>query len=519
MQYSLFKDETRTKRIEEIPIDKLSISQYNPRKTRSKDYIEKLAERINHNGYEITRALWVYPNNGKYEVFAGGTRLEASKIAGLDKVPSVIHDGYSDEEIIKLADEDNENDEYHEKVSITDMWASYKALADQGWTQERIAKAKGVSQNFVSYRINLAELPESVLDKFITTPNLNERHGRELLRLSPGDNLEQWITREQIMLEIIKEIGDYAIADKFKKKVDKYNKLIEIASGIADKLDPNDRKLFIQKLADKEVRSQSGIKDIASEITYIITERKKREEEKRRLQYEQAEKERIEAERKERLAKYRDQWFADNAILYHGDLLEASQPIKDESVDFIFTDPPYDRKSVADYEKLAILAARVLKPGGSLITYAGHYALPDIFELMTPHLNYVWTIALIHTGGTSSVPGANVRVKWKPLLWFAKDGERSTEFIDDLFVSKPPEKELHEWEQDISEAQYYIEHLSKEGDTILDPFLGSGTTLLAAVSIGRKGIGIDRQTSAIDISKDRLDEYFSERFESLDIGE
>jgi ParB-like chromosome segregation protein Spo0J len=74
-----------------------------------------------------------------------------------------LHTGFSDEEIVRLSDEDNENDEYHKAVPCVDVWLSYKSLADAGWTQERIAKAKGVSQSQVAKRLQYSELPQSVL--------------------------------------------------------------------------------------------------------------------------------------------------------------------------------------------------------------------------------------------------------------------------------------------------------------------------------------------------------------------
>ena len=43
----------------------------------------------------------------------------------------------------------------------------------------------------------------------------------------------------------------------------------------------------------------------------------------------------------------------------------------DSSIDLIFTDPPYNGDSLLLYKDLARLADRVLKPGGSLITYFG----------------------------------------------------------------------------------------------------------------------------------------------------
>ena len=45
---------------------------------------------------------------------------------------------------------------------------------------------------------------------------------------------------------------------------------------------------------------------------------------------------------------------------------------------------------------------------------------------------------------------------------------------------------------------------SNIGDIVLDPFCGSGTTLVAAQTLGRQWIGIDKNPSAIDLCENRL---------------
>ena len=52
-----------------------------------------------------------------------------------------------------------------------------------------------------------------------------------------------------------------------------------------------------------------------------------------------------------------------------GDFRDVSKDIPDNSVDLIFTDPPYSKEYLPLYEELAKLAIRILKPGGSLVFY------------------------------------------------------------------------------------------------------------------------------------------------------
>nr|WP_297932603.1 DNA methyltransferase [uncultured Lachnoclostridium sp.] len=56
---------------------------------------------------------------------------------------------------------------------------------------------------------------------------------------------------------------------------------------------------------------------------------------------------------------------------------------------------------------------------------------------------------------------------------------------------------------------------SNEGDTILDPFLGSGTLLRVCQQTGRFGIGIDNNEEYITMAKQRLNEEFI-GFDSID---
>lgn len=175
-----------------------------------------------------------------------------------------------------------------------------------------------------------------------------------------------------------------------------------------------------------------------------------------------------------------------------GDYRECGSVVANNSVDLIFTDPPYDRKTVPQYADLAAFASRVLVDGGSLITYLGHYALPEILPMMTPFLTFWWINAVVHTGGNKTFPGKFVHVGWKPLLWFVKGGRMSKKVVRDCIISTPGDKAVHhEWAQGEDEARYYIEHLSRKRGLIVDPYVGGGTTGVCAAKAGRRFIGFE----------------------------
>src|SRR5439155_20365432 len=169
----------------------------------------------------------------------------------------------------------------------------------------------------------------------------------------------------------------------------------------------------------------------------------------------------------------------------------------------IFNDPPYAIEYLHRYEWLGKFAFRVLKPGGSLITYLGQYAiLQEGNAVVSSGLRCIWTHAVLHTGGVASQHAPQVFVTWKPLLEFVKGNSlRTTDFMkDSVVVSEPPNKALHEWAQSPVEAEHFISRRTVEGDTVLDLFMGSGTSGIAALSLNRQFIGIEIEPERFEVA-------------------
>lgn len=192
---------------------------------------------------------------------------------------------------------------------------------------------------------------------------------------------------------------------------------------------------------------------------------------------------------------------ADPEILpgvYAEDFFTGSERIADESVDLVFTDPPYDKDSVDLYRKAAKVAARILKPGGSFVAYSGQKYLPEVYGLINhPALRYWWTFAGVHAGGNQMLQKLGIRCGWKPIVWYVK-GTRGnvSEVLADV-VTGAREKEHHDWQQSEAEALHFIEKLTFPGGLVVDFFLGGGTTKVACDRLGRRFIGfeIDRDVA------------------------
>ena len=100
-----------------------------------------------------------------------------------------------------------------------------------------------------------------------------------------------------------------------------------------------------------------------------------------------------------------------------GDIAEVYRNLP--QVDAIITDPPYDKAGVPLFGTLAQVGAHLLRPGGSLLTEAGHIHLPAILAEMTKvsGLNYHWTLAYLLPGNhNAQIYGRKVGIRWRPIL-------------------------------------------------------------------------------------------------------
>ncbi len=70
-----------------------------------------------------------------------------------------------------------------------------------------------------------------------------------------------------------------------------------------------------------------------------------------------------------------------------------------------------------------------------------------------------------------------------------------------------PEKTIHPCQFPVELVERCVLGLTKEGDTVLDPFVGTGTSVIAAIKHGRNGIGIDKDPSFIRLAKDRISRF------------
>jgi DNA modification methylase len=193
--------------------------------------------------------------------------------------------------------------------------------------------------------------------------------------------------------------------------------------------------------------------------------------------------------------------------LFIGDARElALEHIEPESVDLIYTDPPYPKEFHYLYEWLAQEAVRVLKPDGFMIAYAGPYWKDVVMQYFDAQLQYFYDFIMLHKGRTSILYPRKILSRYKSMLCYHKNGERPlpNRQVLGLWEGTGEDKRYHHWGQEEQVVRYHLECFSDEDDLVVDYFLGGGTTGAICKEMGRKFVGFEIDEESFDISSRRI---------------
>jgi site-specific DNA-methyltransferase (adenine-specific) len=213
-------------------------------------------------------------------------------------------------------------------------------------------------------------------------------------------------------------------------------------------------------------------------------------------------------------------FIADGDVnIYHGDCRDILNELPSESIDMVLTDPPYGvgyrgrwcsdwDELIGDRDPAELYTAysqlfRVLKPNSFCLSF---YGWPDA-DL------FVGAWKLLSFRPVSHI----VCVKNNIGLGYFARGRHETAYL--LAKGQPPRPQLaasdvFEWEREsptyhpcqkpLQVISRLLATFSPENAVILDPFMGSGTTLLAARNLGCRAIGIEIDERYCQVASDRL---------------
>jgi site-specific DNA-methyltransferase (adenine-specific) len=244
--------------------------------------------------------------------------------------------------------------------------------------------------------------------------------------------------------------------------------------------------------------------------------------------------------------------------LINADVLEGMKTLKSESVDFVFADPPYflsndgftvkSGKAVSvnkgEWDKSFGFEAemnfheawikeclRVLKPNGTIAISGTYHSIYKCgYLLQKLNCRIINDIAWFKPNGAPALAGRNFTASHETILWASK-GKNSKHVFnygisknwdvenDKLYfkgkqmrsvwsIPSTPKREKSEGSHPTQKPLELLKRLiaicTNEGDMVLDPFCGSGTTGVACVLLKRNFIGIDLDKNYLDLSDKRM---------------
>jgi site-specific DNA-methyltransferase (adenine-specific) len=191
--------------------------------------------------------------------------------------------------------------------------------------------------------------------------------------------------------------------------------------------------------------------------------------------------------------------------IYHGDCREILPTLKG---DLLLTDPPYgvgleydngvdDSLDAAKrlYFDFLSIAENVVPIA---LTTVGCFELEKyLYATLPPRWRLCWR------KGITSRPSPVGFTDWEPVFVY---GTKVHRHAHDLFTAQPERMGSfgHPCPKPIKFALWLIARFADEGATVIDPFMGSGTTLRAAKDLGRKAIGIEIEEKYCEIAAKRL---------------
>lgn len=176
---------TNENEIEKLPIGKLIVNPYQPRKKFDEESIGELAQSIKEHG--IIQPIVVRKKGTKFEIVVGERRFRAAKIAGLKEIPAIVKD-MTNEQMMEVAILENLQ---REDLTPIEEAEAYQSLIDQlKFTQEDLANRLGKSRPHITNTLRLLQLPEKVRN-LVNEGQLSMGHGRALLGLKNKRKIEE----------------------------------------------------------------------------------------------------------------------------------------------------------------------------------------------------------------------------------------------------------------------------------------------------------------------------------------
>jgi DNA modification methylase len=459
--------------------------------------VDRIVNNIKENGFYDAKVLSVVPDpneKDQYIVADGNHRYYAIQEVGIPKVPCVI---FENADIVEIAVKGNSAEDVYAPMDLFDWLDIIKQLKSKGLTQQEIGDKIGWSRSKVGdYQRILNETVAKVLD-FCK----DHQKDRETKKVSDAtfDFTEGWFRSSGLYdLNPLHQLG--ALRWFIKKKcpskkilTDKTDKLKEIEEQIElikEDLNPSIDPTDLLKAVKKGEYTIDRLKDVIEQVNQE----------------------------------------AKNRAIFGVNCLPELKKLDTASVDCLITDPPwgvefkpprqtdnpeFDKtldKVLNLLEEVLNECKRVLKSNAHIYIFFPTSFYCEFRALLSKFF-HVYPIPIVWYKNNHNPCDFKKRyASTYETIFFCKmeNGdvrELNNKVSPDVLEYNKPRNKYHDCQKPVDLIQEFIQNSTGEKESVLDPFAGSGSTLLAAAKEDRFYIGFEKEDSYESEFKRRVGEF------------
>jgi ParB/RepB/Spo0J family partition protein len=492
-----------------VSLNRIVVSGDNPRENFNEEEIKALGQNILEHGQIQPILLRPIPGTVNYELVVGERRLRACMAVGLPEIDADIREltDYQAKEI-RLIENIHRSDlsDAEKGDGFLALWRSADCPCE---TLKELAEKLQINYDTATtlWLPKAKKLSEKTKQLLVSTDtNFSDKHAQYLLKYPhvTQDKLAQTVINKKLTSRQLQELTRKHDANPKANLEDLADEVLGLPKTVTIPVTAltMEQKQAIQK--EKENKP----KPVQPKTKIRVHKIKPKKEKK------------ITGPYQPQVLTIPELKLKTIAKIKHADALAFLNTVPDKSVDLLLTDPLYSTDQEVSEETMQgwlYASLNKLKDSGQAYIFTGAYA----WELFT-YLNLLKKVEnqfgepqiLVWTYKNTIGPSSQERYQqnWQAIIYLR--GPNASKIQEKELIKKfavqefnAPDGRLgirfHCWEKPIELAKQLIQHSTKEGDLVIDPFAGTGTFLLAAAELDRKNLGCEIDSEMVEIAKSR----------------